>query len=267
MKFFGMAYAVMGVMAVVAAVVRVLYESFDNVPVFQYVHFVTWLLCRASAVVLVMGSVIYVIAFFRKNLFKDEGYFMHTLPVAGWQLFAGKLITGTVWIFLSAAVAVLGYMIGRLNFHIPFLSMLQESGLMEQRFIWLFVLLLFVSIPAMLCQFYASLAIGYTWRGLDNAVNRDILSVAALVVTYVVQQVLSVIILLVCILCFSGGLKADMMGNFVTLLEGIDQSGSAEQLTSYVTAILGATFGEILFMGVVFGVITVRRIHRHLNME
>lgn len=268
MRFFGMAYAVMGIMAVVAAAARALYEKLDSVPVFEYVHNITWLFCRAAAVVLVIGSIIYVIAFFRKNLFKDEGYFVHTLPVAEWQIFASKLITGSAWIFLSGAVAVLGCMLGRLNLRIPLWSTLQESGLTEQSFVWLFVLLVVVSIPATLCQFYASLAIGYTLRGLDNAVNRDILSVAALLVTYVVQQVLNTVVLLVYIVWFCGdGFESNLMERFVVVMGEIDQSGSAQQLEAYVTGILGIALAQTILLGVVFSVIAVWRMHRHLNME
>ena len=37
---------------------------------------------------------------FYKNLYTDEGYLMHTLPVKPWMLIVSKLTIGTIWFYL-----------------------------------------------------------------------------------------------------------------------------------------------------------------------
>lgn len=44
---------------------------------------------------------------FYKNLFTDEGYLMHTLPVSPKAHIGAKLITSTVWVIASVAVIIL----------------------------------------------------------------------------------------------------------------------------------------------------------------
>lgn len=139
----------------------------------------------AAAIAVIVGSIIYVIALFRNNLLKDEGYFMHTLPVPAWQLYVSKLVTGTVWIVVSIVVVILAYMLGSLDFHLPILEILRDSGVEELKIVWLAGIAIFLSIPAALSQFYASFSIGYTWEGKGNSRDRDILSVVALIFVYI----------------------------------------------------------------------------------
>lgn len=40
---------------------------------------------------------IYLLVRFYKNLFCDEGYLMHTLPVTSWELLTSKLLVGFIW--------------------------------------------------------------------------------------------------------------------------------------------------------------------------
>lgn len=48
---------------------------------------------------------------FHANLFTDEGYLMHTLPVPSWQHIICKLLTGMAWYAISCVIAVLGVML------------------------------------------------------------------------------------------------------------------------------------------------------------
>ena len=43
---------------------------------------------------------IYIAVRFYKNLYTDEGYLMHTLPVTPRQLLVSKLTVGSLWSFL-----------------------------------------------------------------------------------------------------------------------------------------------------------------------
>ncbi len=45
---------------------------------------------------------------FKKNLFGDEGYLMHTLPVPAWQHIAVKIIAAYIWTIAALVVIVIG---------------------------------------------------------------------------------------------------------------------------------------------------------------
>lgn len=48
---------------------------------------------------------------FQKNLFTDEGYLMHTLPVSVHEQIWGKLIVATVWIAIDTVLLILSILV------------------------------------------------------------------------------------------------------------------------------------------------------------
>ena len=234
-KFFGGVYAVMGVLAGIAAVLKALNEHFNHVIVLQYAYQIAWVICRAAAIAVIVGSIIYVIALFRNNLLKDEGYFMHTLPVPAWQLYVSKLVTGTVWIVVSIVVVILAYMLGSL---------------------------------AALSQFYASFSIGYTWEGKGNSRDRDILSVVALIFVYIAQQIVGMITLGLFITFQCGSIfKPHLLERVIAVLNTMDHVGEGTKFNEYLCHLMGTVSAETFLLCVAFGVVAVWRMSRHLNME
>ncbi len=67
-------------------------------------------LVLAAFMVMVVATALIVFVFsvmrFYKNLVRDEGYLMHTLPVPTWQLIASKLITVYIW-FIAAVIVII----------------------------------------------------------------------------------------------------------------------------------------------------------------
>lgn len=268
MKFFGGLYAIMGVVALISAILKGAAEYFDHLVVVRYAYQMAWFFCRITAVVLVLGSIIYVIFVYRRNLLKDEGYFMHTLPAPAWQLFVSKLITGTGWILLSVAVAVIGYLVGKWSVSLPFLDVLQESGVTGTKTVLLCSIALFLTIPAFLCEFYAGLSLGYTWGGKGNFTDRDILSVVALVLIYIGQQIVGVIVLLLFLIHKCGSIfKGYFLERMLAMFDEMDRVGNALQIQSYVQSVMEMAIGETVFVCVVLSVIAVWRMNKHLNME
>lgn len=43
---------------------------------------------------------------FYKNLYTDEGYLMHTLPVPPWMLLASKALIATAWMYVSSLLSI-----------------------------------------------------------------------------------------------------------------------------------------------------------------
>lgn len=54
-----------------------------------------------------VATVLLLIQRFYKNLLRDEGYLMHTLPVKPWQNVAAKLLTAVVWSVVGLGAATL----------------------------------------------------------------------------------------------------------------------------------------------------------------
>lgn len=76
-------------------------------------------------IIMVIGILVYVILFmaalfgtllliavhFYKNLYSDEGYLTHTLPVSRGQLLASKAISGSVWMLIDMILVIFSVMI------------------------------------------------------------------------------------------------------------------------------------------------------------
>lgn len=64
----------------------------------------------ASLSIILVAMFVVVIVFmvnrYNKSLLSDEGYLMHTLPVAPWQLIVSKLLCGLIAILISTIVAI-----------------------------------------------------------------------------------------------------------------------------------------------------------------
>ncbi|HIU09987.1 MAG TPA: ABC transporter permease [Candidatus Avidehalobacter gallistercoris] len=129
-------------------------------------------------------TVLLLIQRFYKNLLRDEGYLMHTLPVKPWQNIMAKLVPAVLWSLLSLFMAMLSVMIIGMDLHAwaeffrDFGYMLnrlfQEFGIHGLLFIFELLILVFASMANEILQVYVSLAVGHT------ANNRRILwSVAA----------------------------------------------------------------------------------------
>lgn len=57
--------------------------------------------------VLIIGTIAIIINRFYQGLLKEEGYFVHTLPVKTWKLIASKAITAICYILLSGLACVI----------------------------------------------------------------------------------------------------------------------------------------------------------------
>lgn len=69
----------------------------------------------ALVAIALVTSIYLMIIRFRKNLFTDEGYLMHTLPVSVHEQIWGKLIVSTVWITIDTLLIILSILVMILN--------------------------------------------------------------------------------------------------------------------------------------------------------
>lgn len=262
-KFLGGIYGVVLLIAAVSGILQGVKNHFPQVNIFQYISAMAWVLCCMAVVVMIAGSVIFIVLYFRKNLLKDEGYLMHTLPVSSTQLYISKLLTGTVFVWISIAVGILCLGIGALKFDNSLLQILEESGLSDSGILGILVTELLALIPMTLCQFYASMVMGYTWRlNSVNPVNRDLLSVIVFVILYIIQQIMGVISLVLYIVIRYGNPFSDyFVERFTALMDG------QGEVIAYVQGVLGISLVLSAVMTVVLLIISLYRMNRHLNLE
>ena len=94
-------------LVLVSALTEIISESFklDLVSVFF------WILHSLSMIAMLICSFVIIVLYFRRNLLKDEGYLMNTLPVEPWMLYVSKFLTAFVLFILDLIVAVLSFSI------------------------------------------------------------------------------------------------------------------------------------------------------------
>lgn len=265
MKMLGVAYAVVGLVAVIAAIFELIGRNFSDVMVIRWANMLTFGLAAVADFVLVAGTFIYMVFRFRKNLFRDEGYLMHTLPVEEWQLYMSKLMTGTLCCILSAILAIMFLCVARL--HIPdlkdFMSGVIDGGAPD----WVIpatIVMFVVAIPATLTQFYIAIIVGYTIKTKTAyPVNKDFLSVLSYIVLYTIQQVISLGILIIW-----GGMHVDNVKDGILSNPSLEkQALSMADTFNMMGSIYALSISMLLLTAVVFTALSIQRMNRHLNLN
>ena len=136
-------------------------------------NFVLYIACILILSGLSMILVIYFAIRFYKNLYTDEGYLMHTLPVKPWMLIVSKLTIGTIWFYLIDLLLV-GASTWITLIALPTMAYFSPEDLLELRTMFqsyhtIFTVpsILFLAIPVMiissvfsLLTIYASISLG-----------------------------------------------------------------------------------------------------------
>ena len=104
-KRYGIVFVAMFMFSILLAVLDRLTDMFKENRFFEIMMMICLILFVAAFIV--MFTMIMVIATIRfyKNLVRDEGYLMHTLPIPTWQLITAKFITMYIWSALAVIVA------------------------------------------------------------------------------------------------------------------------------------------------------------------
>ncbi|MEG1448574.1 MAG: hypothetical protein RR048_04940 [Oscillospiraceae bacterium] len=70
----------------------------------QFFNFMLNMIFFAIIIAIGVITLLVVIQRFYKNLYGDQGYLMHTLPVPKWELIASKVLVSVVWIISSGFI-------------------------------------------------------------------------------------------------------------------------------------------------------------------
>ncbi len=266
MKVLFAAYLVVGLTAGVSAIFRLVYTRFeDTTGVLKIVSGLTTGMAILTAVVMVAGTFIYTVLYFRKNLFKDEGYLMHTLPVRSWQLYVSKLTAGTLYNYLSVLLAIAAMCLAFL--HIPslsdFLSGVRDLGA-PQWFVPVTIIVIALAIPTSLIQFYVSLSFGYTVQtNTQTPVNKDLMSVISYIVLYMAQQIISLGAILSWAVANIGKIADTDLINGVEITD----SQGVSEMFGMISGMYAITILLMLFLSVGLSVLSVWRMKKHLNLS
>lgn len=121
-------------------------------------------------------SVVIMAQRFRQNLLGDEGYLMFTLPVSIHHHLWAKMIVSAVW-FAASLLAVMAAAVVSVSGQREMLGFFREFGQMQlssgewanlYTFLLELVVLGFVSSFTLCLQFYASMAVGYSFSSHKN---------------------------------------------------------------------------------------------------
>lgn len=166
-------------------------------------------LSNAGAIATIIGIIIYVILFmtavfgtmlmiaicFYKNLYSDEGYLTHTLPVTRGQLLISKTVSGSVWMLLDMMMIILSLFILVLtrpvldSFSSSWDELLSAMGFPAStgygKILLAFAVLFIVSAVGNVVLIYVSITIGQLFS------NHRVLG--AVVVYFVINTIVSII--------------------------------------------------------------------------
>ncbi len=259
-------YIVAALLSGLSGIFLGLKRHFPNVMIFGAMSGLSWAICFLSVLAVFLGTMIYVVLYFRQNLLRDEGYLMHTLPVTNLQLYGSKLLTGTIFMYLSILVGYFCFGLGNLRFRYPVLDFLKECGV-DGGVFWLAVLTFLIACPLMLCQFFFSLVLGYTWKMNSAAsVNRDLLSVLSYIIIYMVQQAIALVGLFAYFFINFGSPFASDFIKYITELADNEATVQAG-MVGYVNGLLWVSLVSSVLFGAILFILSVDRLNRHLNLE
>jgi len=185
---------------------------------------------------------------FRKNLLKDEGYLMNTLPVKSGSLILTKFIASLSWVvasFVGAALALLILIIGNEKFSSvvdelkPVIEMAKNEISKRPLLVAEVIALIVLGFIVFLFQLYTAICIGH----LSNS-KRGLVSVGAFIGLYFVTEMISM--------------------TFASIFKDFYSTLTTEQALYY-------TFGpsiifDLLYL-VAFYFITSKILTKHLNLE
>ena len=210
----------------------------------------------------VIMTLVLMISRFYRNLLKDEGYLMHTLPVSVHGLVWSKLIVSLVWfvvtgivifviIFLTALIQS-GTNLAELFLEFPSWAEVKEMlavygihGHDITLFFAEFIALILIGMLASCLHFYAAMAIGHMF-------SKD--------------KVLLSIVFFVAI-SFVLSLMTTLLGFRLTDLAALTvESGSSEMLLVYMRRLLVFSIGVELVQGALLYFATTLSLRRGLNL-
>lgn len=194
------------------------------------------------------------VLYFRKNMFKDEGYLTHTLPVSEGAIFTGKFLSTLILLLVNVAGTYITVAIstGKLSWCSIILKQMTESmrkSGFDTACLWLTAVSIAVGMVYGISQIFGAITIGYSF---GKKMNKDILSFIVYFVGYLIMQIISIAMLAVV------SISKGLIGTDTTDIVNIG---------TYVKDVLIGSLVIMLVMTVLYYALSVFLLNRKLNLD
>lgn len=238
----------------VSALTEIISESFklDLVSVFF------WILHSLSMIAMLICSFVIIVLYFRRNLLKDEGYLMNTLPVEPWMLYVSKFLTAFVLFVIDLIVAVLSFSI--INHGFAWIGDIIRS--MSDEFanagftispVVMFGSIAIIYLLYTISILFFSLTTGYRANG-----SKDAYSVLTFIVLYVIGQVANIIVMI-----FTYFIPLSSKGSITYILTVLNP----QEITGLMNRVVIGALAVSLILTVVYAAGSIYNMTRKLNLE
>lgn len=238
----------------VSALTEIILASFE----FDLVSVFFWALHSLSVIAMFICSLVIIVIYFRRNLLKDEGYLMNTLPVEPWKLYVSKFLTAFVLFILDLIVAVLTFSI--MNHGFAWIK--DIIGSMSDEFanagftmspVVMFGSIAVISLLYTISMLFFSLTTGYRANG-----SKDANSVLTFIILYVIGQVANIIVMI-----FTFFIPLSSKGSITYILNVLNPQEVAGLMNR---AVIGALAVSLL-LTVVYVAGSIYNMTKKLNLE
>ena len=241
-------------LVLVSALTEIISESFklDLVSVF------IWILHSLSMIAMLICSFVIIVLYFRRNLLKDEGYLMNTLPVEPWMLYVSKFLTAFVLFILDLIVAVLSFSI--INHGFTWIGDIMRG--MSDEFanagftaspVVMFGSIAVISLLYTISILFFSLTTGYRANG-----SKDAYSVLTFIILYVIGQVANIIVMI-----FTYFIPLSSKGSITYILTVLN----SQEITGLMNRVVIGALAVSLILTVVYVAGSIYNMTRKLNLE
>lgn len=241
-------------LVLVSALTEIISESFklDLVSVF------IWILHSLSMIAMLICSFVIIVLYFRRNLLKDEGYLMNTLPVEPWMLYVSKFLTAFVLFVIDLIVAVLSFSI--INHGFAWIGDIIRG--MSDEFanagftanpVVMFGSIAVISLLYTISILFFSLTTGYRANG-----SKDAYSVLTFIVLYVIGQVANIIVMI-----FTYFIPLSSKGSITYILTELNP----QEITGLMNRVVIGALAVSLILTVVYVAGSIYNMTRKLNLE
>lgn len=241
-------------LVLVSALTEIISESFklDLVSVF------IWILHSLSMIAMLICSFVIIVLYFRRNLLKDEGYLMNTLPVEPWMLYVSKFLTAFVLFVIDLIVAVLSFSI--INHGFAWIGDIIRG--MSDEFanagftispVVMFGSIAIISLLYTISILFFSLTTGYRANG-----SKDAYSVLTFIVLYVIGQVANIIVMI-----FTYFIPLSSKGSITYILTELNP----QEITGLMNRVVIGALAVSLILTVVYAAGSIYNMTRKLNLE
>lgn len=181
---------------------RITMDNGDSITLFSLIFLLYTLIIVGAS----YGTLIVIAVRFYKNLFSDEGYLTHTLPVTSSQHLLSKTITGSIWSLIDSVLIFLSMYIVAVTPEVKHFffqnqkEFLMDMGLTAETFPsamqtlgFALVIIMIISAFANVITLYASVTLGQLFSGhrvLGAVVAYFVITTILSVITFAVMSLL-----------------------------------------------------------------------------